>query len=66
MKGRIDLSDVALWTVAWGYDAVHLIAEAVEHNGYKKQAIIDYLNTVTNYQAGLFGHYTFTPRQHNG
>lgn len=66
MKGRIDLSDVALWTVAWGYDAVHLIAEAIESNGYEKQAIIDYLNTVTNYPTGLFGHYTFTPEQHNG
>jgi branched-chain amino acid transport system substrate-binding protein len=64
--GKINLSDTSLWWVAWGYDAVHLIADAVAgKNSSDKQAIIEYINTVTNYH-GIYGHYNFTPLQHNG
>jgi branched-chain amino acid transport system substrate-binding protein len=63
---KISLSDSLLWWVASGYDAVNLVAKAVETAGSSSsEAIIGYWNGLTKYP-GYFGDYTFTPTQHNG
>ncbi len=66
IKGKIDLSDTSLWWVACGYDAVNLVASAVQQkNTMTAEAIIADWNTVNRYP-GIFGDYTFTPQEHNG
>jgi branched-chain amino acid transport system substrate-binding protein len=66
VKGKVNLSDTSLWWVLLAVDGINLIAEAVEKSGSSaSDAIIGYLNTVTNYD-GLFGRYTYTKQEHNG
>ncbi len=66
IKGKIDLSDTSLWWVACGYDAVNLVAAAVQQkNTMTAEAIIADWNTVKRYP-GIFGDYTFSPEDHNG
>jgi branched-chain amino acid transport system substrate-binding protein len=65
-KGKISLADTTLWWVTNGVDAINIIAKAVaESGGTTPDAIIGYLNTVTNYP-GLFANYSWGPEQHNG
>ncbi|MBV8095266.1 MAG: ABC transporter substrate-binding protein [Acetobacteraceae bacterium] len=66
VRGKIELADTSLWWVLCGYDAIDLVAKAVQETGSSdKDKIIGYWNTLRNYP-GLFGDYTFTPEQHNG
>lgn len=66
MKGKVELNDSLLWWVAGGFDAITLIAKAVEATGSSDSAeIIKYWNSLNPYP-GYFGDYTFTPEQHNG
>ncbi len=66
MKGKVELNDSLLWWVAGGFDAITLVAKAVEVTGSPDSAsIIKYWNTLNPYP-GYFGDYTFTPEQHNG
>lgn len=66
VKGRFPLSDTSLWWVCSGVDAINLIAEAVAKTGSSDSAkIIGYWNTL-NLWPGLYGHYSFSPTQHNG
>jgi len=66
LVGKVDLNDTSLWWVACGYDAVKLIATAVETSGASTpDAIIGVWNKTTAYP-GIFGNYTFNPEDHNG
>jgi len=65
LRGKVNLSDTLLWWVASGYDAVKLIARAVEETSSAKEDIIRYWNGLGNYP-GYFGDYTYAPTRHNG
>ena len=66
LAGKVELKDTSLWWVACGYDAVRLVATAVETSGASTpDAIIGVWNRTTNYP-GIFGDYTFTATDHNG
>src|SRR5580658_1302560 len=66
LAGKVALDDTSLWWVASGYDAVKLVAEAVDATGSTaSDAIIGYWNSLRAYP-GIFGAYTWTPEQHNG
>ena len=65
LAGKVDLKDTALWWVACGYDAVNLIAKAVEAGGTGSDAITGYWNGLKRYP-GVYGEYTFSPTEHNG
>jgi branched-chain amino acid transport system substrate-binding protein len=66
MAGKVDLADTSLWWVSCGYDAVKLVASAVEAKGDSSaEAIVAHWNGLTRYP-GVFGEYSFTPTQHNG
>lgn len=66
LAGKVNLSDSLLWWVAAGFDAVTLVAKAVESTGESTSAaIIGHWNSLKNYP-GYFGTYTFTPTEHNG
>jgi len=63
---KVALHDTSLWWVACGYDAVKLVAAAVESTGASTpDAIIGAWNQTTDYP-GIFGDYTFGPGNHNG
>ncbi len=63
---KVALHDTSLWWVACGYDAVKLVAAAVESTGASTpDAIIGAWNQTTGYP-GIFGDYTFGPGNHNG
>jgi len=63
---KVALHDTSLWWVACGYDAVKLVAAAVESSGASTpDAIIGAWNQTTDYP-GIFGDYTFGPGNHNG
>lgn len=63
---KVALHDTSLWWVACGYDAVKLIATAVESSGAStSEAIIGAWNQTTAYP-GIFGAYSFSPENHNG
>jgi branched-chain amino acid transport system substrate-binding protein len=65
-KAKVPLNDTLLWWIAGGIDAVELFAKAVETSGSTDApGIIAYLNSLSKYP-GYFGHYTFSPTQHNG
>ncbi|HEY4375194.1 MAG TPA: ABC transporter substrate-binding protein [Burkholderiales bacterium] len=65
-KAKIELGDTLYWWVAGGYDAITLIAKAVETSGGTQGAgIIKYWNSLNKYP-GYFGTYTFNDKQHNG
>jgi len=65
VRGKVNLADTLLWWVASGYDAVRLIAKAVEETSSAKDDIIRYWNGLGNYP-GYFGDYTYSPTRHNG
>lgn len=66
IAGKVELRDTSLWWVAWGYDAVTLIADAVRTTGSSSHdAIIGHFNTLQNYP-GIYGHYSFSPQSHDG
>jgi branched-chain amino acid transport system substrate-binding protein len=66
LAGKVSLHDSSLWWVAAGYDAVKLVAEAVNTTGSStSEAIIGYWNGLRDYP-GVFGDYAWTPEQHNG
>ena len=63
---RVALHDTSLWWVACGYDAVRLIATAVDRGGDSTpDAITGALDQMTAYP-GIFGDYSFGPGNHNG
>ncbi len=63
---RVVLHDTSLWWVACGYDAVRLIATAVDRGGDSTpDAITGALDQMTAYP-GIFGDYSFGPGNHNG
>lgn len=63
---QVALHDTSLWWVACGYDAVRLVAAAVERSGASTpDAITGAWNQVTAYP-GMFGDYSFSPGNHNG
>lgn len=65
-KAKVNLADTLLWWVAAGYDAVRLIASAIEATGVTTpDAIIANWNGTRDYP-GVFGAYSFSPTQHNG
>ena len=61
----IDRSDTLLSWIASGYDVPYLVAAAVKNAGSEPGQIAGYWNAVTAYP-GVFGDYTWTPRNHNG
>ncbi len=66
VRGKMPLADTSLWWIASGVDAINLIAEAVAKTGSTdSDKIIGYWNTL-NMWPGLYGHYSFSPEQHNG
>ena len=65
LKGRVNLADTLLWWIASGYDAVKLIARAVEETSSAKEDIVRYWNGLGRYP-GYFGDYTYSPSRHNG
>lgn len=65
-NGALKTDDTSLWWVVSGAVAVNLIADAVRATGSSDSAdIIGWWNTLRGYET-LFGHFTFTPEQHNG
>lgn len=63
---RVALHDTSLWWVACGFDAVRLIATAVDRGGDSTpDAITGALDQMTAYP-GIFGDYSFGPGNHNG
>ena len=66
LAGKVDLNDTSLWWVACGYDAVKLVAHAIETGGASTaDAIIAQWNGLKAYP-GIFGDYTFSADNHNG
>ncbi|MDR3536299.1 MAG: ABC transporter substrate-binding protein [Acetobacteraceae bacterium] len=66
IKGKIELKDTILWWVACGYDAIDLIAKAVDATGSSSsEAIIGHWNTLKSYP-GLYADYAWSATQHNG
>ncbi len=66
ITGKIKLEDTNFWWVAGGYDAVKLVAAAVEAAGTTDpDAIIKYWNSLSAYP-GMYGTYRFSPTEHNG
>jgi branched-chain amino acid transport system substrate-binding protein len=64
-RADIETKDTLLWWIACGYDAPHLIADAVRHGGSASKEMVGYLNGLKNWP-GIYGHLTFTPEDHNG
>ncbi len=63
---KVALRDTSLWWVACGYDAVRLVAAAVESSGASTpDAITDAWNRTAAFP-GVFGDYSFDPGNHNG
>ena len=63
---KVTLHDTSLWWVACGYDAVQLVAAAVESSGASTpDAITEAWNWMTGFP-GVFGDYSFDPGNHNG
>ena len=63
---KVTLHDTSLWLVACGYDAVRLVAAAVERSGASTpDAITEAWNWTTAFP-GVFGDYSFEPGNHNG
>jgi branched-chain amino acid transport system substrate-binding protein len=62
---KVDQSDTLLWWIALGYDVPYLVAAAVKNAGSSPDEIAGYFNTVKAFP-GVYGAYTWTPREHNG
>ena len=66
LAGKVNLSDSLLWWVAAGFDAITLVAKAVEATGSTdSEALIAHWNGLQGYP-GYFGDYSFSASQHNG
>jgi branched-chain amino acid transport system substrate-binding protein len=66
VKGKIELKDTILWWVLCGYDAIDLIAKAVENTGSStSEAITGYWNSLKAFP-GLYADYSWSATQHNG
>jgi branched-chain amino acid transport system substrate-binding protein len=66
LAGKVSLSDSLLWWVAAGFDAVTLVAKAVQDTGETSSAaLIGYWNGLKQYP-GYFGDYSFSVSDHNG
>lgn len=66
VKGKVKLDDTSLWWVVSGVDSIRLIAEAVAKTGSTdSDKIIGYWNTLKAWD-GLYGHYSYSPTEHNG
>ncbi|SHH95449.1 ABC transporter substrate-binding protein [Pollutimonas bauzanensis] len=66
IKGKVSLEDTLYWWVSAGYDAIALVAKAIEATGSTQpRDIIEYWNGLKAYP-GYFGSYTYTPAEHNG
>jgi branched-chain amino acid transport system substrate-binding protein len=64
---KVTLADTSLWWVAGGYDAVQLVAKAVEASGStSSDSIIKYWESLSGGYPGIFGNYAWTPKEHNG
>jgi branched-chain amino acid transport system substrate-binding protein len=64
-KLNIEMNDTLLWWIAVGYDAPHMIADAVKNAGSGPKEIAHYWNTAKPYP-GVYGDVGFTAEQHNG
>ena len=65
-KANVALNDTPLWWVAGGFDAIKLVAKAVEATGSTDiRGIIGYWNTLPKYP-GYFGDLHLHADQHNG
>jgi branched-chain amino acid transport system substrate-binding protein len=64
-SAKIDMSDTLLWWIALGYDAPHLIAQAINNVGAEPEKIVGYWNKLKDFP-GVYGDISFTPDQHNG
>lgn len=66
LAGKVDLADTSLWWVACGYDAINLVAAAVNATGsVTGEAIVENWNTLKKHP-GVFGDYTYSATEHNG
>ncbi len=65
LKGKVVLSDTLLWWVAAGFDAINLVAQAVDAGGSSSEAIVKHWNGLTKYP-GIFGDYTYDAKNHDG
>ena len=65
VQGKVNLDDTLFWWVTAGYDAVNMVAKAVQEGAGSSKDIIAYWNTLNPYP-GYFGNYTYTPENHNG
>jgi branched-chain amino acid transport system substrate-binding protein len=66
VKGKVNLDDTLFWWVTAGYDAISLVARAVQETGSSSSKdIIAYWNTLNPYD-GYFGNYRYSPTEHNG
>ncbi len=65
LKGKVTLSDTLLWWIAAGFDAINLVAKAVEEGGSTPEAIVKHWNAISKYP-GVFGDYSYTPQNHDG
>ncbi|OZI32234.1 hypothetical protein CAL29_30940 [Bordetella genomosp. 10] len=65
VQGKVNLEDTLFWWVTAGYDAVNMVAKAVQEGAGSSKEIIAYWNTLHPYP-GYFGDYTYSPTQHNG
>lgn len=65
VRGKVNLDDTLFWWVTAGYDAISLVARAVEQGAGSSKDIIDYWNTLNPYP-GYFGDYSYSAENHNG
>jgi branched-chain amino acid transport system substrate-binding protein len=66
VRGKVSLEDTLYWWVSAGYDAIALVAKAVEATGSSdSKDIIAYWNSLKGYP-GYFGNYTYSATEHNG
>jgi branched-chain amino acid transport system substrate-binding protein len=62
---KIEMNDTLLWWIAVGYDAPHMIADALKSGGTDADKIASYWNTAKPYP-GVYGTVGFTKDQHDG
>jgi branched-chain amino acid transport system substrate-binding protein len=62
---KIRMDDTVLWYIAFGVDAVNLVADAAKAGATTSEQIIKHMNTLKNYP-GYFGTYSFSETEHNG
>jgi branched-chain amino acid transport system substrate-binding protein len=64
-KANIEMGDTLLWWIAVGYDAPHLIADAVKNAGSNPQEMAAYWETLKKW-TGVYGTLSFSKEQHDG